>query len=133
MRDHTSFDYAVIRVVPLVERGEFLNVGIILYCRTRRFLKARVEPDTERLGAMAPTLDMPALSEHLNVIPRIAAGDPTAGPMSELPLAGRFHWLVAPRSTVVQVSPVHCGLCDDPDETLDDLMLRLVQAPGGYR
>src|SRR5947209_353846 len=122
----TSFDYAVVRVVPLVERGEFVNAGVILFCRTQRFLKARVEPDRHRLLALAPGLDMQNLDAHLEVIPRIAAGDLSAGPMSELPLAGRFHWLVAPRSTVVQVSPVHCGLCEDPDDALEDLMERLV-------
>ena len=129
MPKRSSFDYAVIRAVPLVDRGEFLNVGVILFCRTRRFLKARIQLDVDRIATLAPSLDLPALEEHLKVIPRIAAGDPEAGPVSALPLAGRFHWLVAPRSTVVQVSPVHCGLCEDPDAALEDLMRRLVHTP----
>jgi hypothetical protein len=129
MPDRASFDYAPIRVVPLVERGEFLNAGIILFCRTKRFLEARVDLEPDRLAAVAPHLDLAEVFRHLEVIPRIAAGDPSAGPMSELPQAGRFHWLVAPRSTVVQVGPVHCGICDDPADALDDLMNRLVRLP----
>lgn len=127
MHDRTSFDYAVVRVVPLVERGEFLNVGVIVFCRTRRYLRARVEFQSERVLALAPFLDIRELEAHLRVIPAIASGDSTAGPISALPPAGRFHWLVAPRSTVVQVSPVHSGLCDDPDVALEDLMDRLVR------
>jgi hypothetical protein len=129
MPDRASFDYAPIRVVPLVERGEFLNAGIILFCRTRNFLEARVEADPERLRAMAPHLDLGEVFRHLEVIPRIAAGDRSAGPMSELPQAARFHWLVAPRSTVVQIGPVHCGLCIEPPDALEDLMNRLVRPP----
>jgi hypothetical protein len=129
MPDRASFDYAPIRVVPLVERGEFLNAGIILFCRTKRFLEARVDLEPDRLAAVAPHLDLAEVLRHLEVIPRIAAGDRSAGPMSELPQAGRFHWLVAPRSTVVQVGPVHCGICDDPADALDDLMNRLVRLP----
>jgi hypothetical protein len=122
-----SFDYAIIRVVPLVERGEFVNAGIILFCRTKRYLKAEVDLERTRIAIMAPWLDLDELHNHLGVIPRIAAGDHTAGPMASLPLAGRFHWLVAPRSTVIQLSPVHCGLCDDPDDAMNDLMTRLVR------
>jgi Protein of unknown function (DUF3037) len=128
MPDQASFDYAIVRVVPLVERGEFLNAGIILFCRTRRYLRAAVELDVERLRALAPWLDTEELLAHLDVIPRIAAGEPDAGPMAKLPQAGRFHWLVAPRSTVVQISPVHTGLAEDPDEAVEDLMNRLVRS-----
>jgi hypothetical protein len=131
MPDRSSFDYAVIRVVPLVERGEFLNAGIILFCRTRRYLQARVALDLDRLRVVAPFLDRDELLRHLQIIPRIAEGKRDAGPMSELPQAGRFHWLVAPRSTVVQVGPVHCGLCDDPEATMNDLMRRLVYPVAG--
>ena len=128
MPDQASFDYAIIRVVPLVERGEFLNAGIILFCRTRRYLRAAVELDVERLRGLAPWIDAEEVILHLEVIPRIAAGDPDAGPMAKLPQAGRFHWLVAPRSTVVQISPVHTGLAEDPDEAVEDLMNRLVRS-----
>lgn len=131
MPDQPSFDYAVVRVVPRVERGEFLNAGVILLCRTRRYLAAAVHLDRERLAAFAPHLDPEEVDAHLQVIPRIAAGDTTAGPMSGLPLAGRFHWLVAPRSTVVQMSAVHSGLTDDPARALDDLMARLVLPVSG--
>jgi hypothetical protein len=127
MPDRTSYDYAVVRVVPLVDRGEFLNVGVILFCRTRRYLKAQIELDVDRLSVLAPWLDGSEVQRHLAVIPQIAAGDRSAGPMAELPLAGRFHWLVAPRSTVVQMSPVHSGLGENADEALDDLMTRLVR------
>jgi hypothetical protein len=128
MPEPASFDYAIVRVVPRVERGEFLNAGIILFSRTRRYLRAAIEVDLGRLRALAPWIDVEEVTQHLEVIPRIAAGEPEAGPMSQLPQAGRFHWLVSPRSTVVQVSPVHAGLADDPDGALEDLMNRLVRS-----
>ena len=118
------FEYAVVRVVPHVEREEFVNAGIVLMSRPRRFLAARVALDEERLRALAP--DPNDVRPHLAVIERIAAGDPEAGPIARLSMPERFHWLVAPSSTVIQPSPVHTGLTDDPAATLDHLFGTLV-------
>lgn len=123
----TSYDYAVIRVLPRVERGEFINVGVIVYCRTRRYLAARIELDPLRLQALAPDVDVETLQAHLALIPEMCAGE---GPVGRLGQADSFHWLVAPHSTVIQASPVHTGLCDDPEAVLDNLMERLVRTPG---
>jgi hypothetical protein len=122
----SSFDYAIVRVVPRVERGEFINVGAILFCRTRRFLAARVELDVARLHALAPDVDLAEVERHLALFPLVAEGGESAGPIGKLPLAERFHWLVAPRSTIIQCSPVHAGLCMDPDEALEQLMETMV-------
>lgn len=124
----SSYDYAVLRVVPRVEREEFINVGVILFCRTLRFLEARIVLDTERLTAMAPNLDLAMVQAQLDLISRICVGGQGAGPIGQLDQAGRFHWLVAPRSTVIQVSPVHCGLCVDPQKVLQDLIEKLVRS-----
>jgi DUF3037 family protein len=126
MPEQSAFDYAVVRVVPQVERDEFVNVGIILFCRTRHFLKARLQLDPQRVAALDPKLDLKMLEEHLVLIPRICAGGPDAGPLGELSQSERFHWLVSPRSTVIQISPVHSGVGDDPQAALDDLFARLV-------
>ena len=123
----SSFDYAVVRVVPRVERGEFINAGIILFCRQRRFLRARVELDRARLAALTPTCDADEVQRHLDVITLVAAGGATAGPIGRLTQAERFHWLVAPRSTIIQPSPVHSGLSHDPAATLDQLFDELVR------
>ena len=120
------FQYAVIRVVPRVERGECLNAGVVLLCRPRRFLAARVGLDRARLKALAPEVDPATIDEHLAAIERVAAGDPAAGPIARLGQGERFHWLVAPSSTVIQPSEVHTGLCDDPAAELDHLFERLV-------
>jgi hypothetical protein len=120
------FEYAIIRLVPRVEREEFINVGVVLFCRTRRFLDARIALDTERLAAHTPYLDMAAIQEQLNHIPLVCVGGAGAGPIGLLPQPERFRWLVAPRSTVLQPSPVHCGLCDDPQAALDRLVARMV-------
>ncbi len=129
MPAHNSFDYAIIRVVPRVEREEFINAGVILYCLTRRYLDARVELDERRLLALAPDADVELLRSHLESIPRLCAGGKAAGPIGQLPQKERFHWLVAPRSTVIQLSPVHSGLCEDPAAALEHLMDRLVRLP----
>jgi Protein of unknown function (DUF3037) len=123
------FQYAVIRVVPRIDRGEFLNVGVILFCRTRGYLEARIELDEARLAMLAPRADLEGLVEQLDALARVAAGAPDAGPIAELSQSERFHWLVAPSSTVVQTSPVHSGLCEDPGTTLDHLVQSLVLAP----
>ena len=122
----SPFQYAIVRVVPQVERGECVNAGVVLFCRPRRFLEARVALDAARVRALAPEADLTALRGHLDALERIAAGDPTAGPMAALPPSERFHWLVAPSSTVIQCSPVHTGLTDDPAGELDRLVARLV-------
>jgi Protein of unknown function (DUF3037) len=122
----TTFDYALVRVVPRPERGEQINAGVILYCRARDFLEARIALDRARLLALDPTLDADEIGRALAVFPQVCAGQ---GPMGRLDLAERFHWLVAPRSTVVQVSPVHAGLCDDPAAALDHLIQTMVLPP----
>jgi hypothetical protein len=121
-----TFQYAIVRVVPRVERGECLNVGVILLCRPRRFLGARIALDAARLAAFAPGLDPATIRPHLEAIERIAAGDREAGPIARLGVAERFHWLVAPSSTIIQPSEVHTGLCDDPAIELDHLVATLV-------
>jgi hypothetical protein len=123
-----SFEYAVVRVVPRVEREEFLNTGVILYCRSLRFLDARIALDRARLQSLSPdpSLDLDTIQRALEMIPRICAGDPAAGPIAALDQAERFRWLCATRSTVNQVSPVHAGLCDDPAAMLDHLMKKMV-------
>ena len=124
-----SFDYAVVRVVPRVEREEFVNAGVILFCRERDFLRARVALDRERVRALWPEADLPLIEEHLAAIPRICAGGEGSGPIGKLSRPERFHWLVAPRSTVIQLSPVHVGLCDDPEHALDELVERVIRTP----
>jgi hypothetical protein len=121
------FQYAIIRVVPRVERGECLNAGVVLLCRPRRFLAARVGLDHARLAALAPGVDPATLDTHLAGIERIARGDADAGPIARLGQGERFHWLVAPSSTVIQPSEVHTGLCVDPAEELEHLFERLVR------
>lgn len=126
------FEYALVRVVPRVERGECLNAGVILFCRPRRFLGARIALDRDRLRALAPYLDQTTIDDieaQLLLIPRVCAGDPSAGPIARLTLSERWHWLSAPSSTIVQPSPVHTGLCDDPEAELDDLFRDLVLLP----
>jgi len=126
MPAQSSFDYAVIRVVPHVERQEFVNVGIILFCKTRNFLDARIDFQLTRLQTLAPEADLPMIKEHLNAIALICTGGEKAGHFGDLNQAERFHWLVAPSSTIIQTSPVHCGLCTNPRETLEKLFQLLV-------
>jgi hypothetical protein len=130
VREHSSFDYAIVRVVPRVDREEFVNAGVILFCLGRDFLAARVELDAGRVRALAPDADLAAIEEHLLAIPRVCAGGPGSGPIGALSRRERFHWLVSPRSTVVQVSPVHAGLCDDPATELQHLFERMVRVAG---
>jgi hypothetical protein len=121
------FQYAVVRVIPRVERGESLNAGVILLCRPKRFLAARTSLEADRLRALAPDVDPLTIETHLAAIEAVAAGDPDAGPIARLGQAERFHWLVAPSSTVIQPSEVHTGLCDDPEDELAHLFDRLVR------
>ncbi len=121
-----SYDYALIRVVPRVERGESINVGVVLFCRTRAYLGARITLDEARLLAFFPSIDVGDIRAHLHVIEKIAKAEREAGPIAELSQAERFHWLVAPRSTMIQPSPVHSGLCDDPAAALEHLFATMV-------
>lgn len=121
--------YAVFQVVPDIERNERFNAGIVLLCRSRRFLAARTDLDTTKLAALGPTCDPATVREQLTALERIAAGDRDAGPLARLEFAERFHWLVAPSSTVLQPSAVHTGLTADPAATLDRLFRRLVGEP----
>lgn len=122
----SSYDYALIRVVPSVERGECINVGVILFCRTRRFLDALIDLDTQRLLALAPDIDLEFLRCHLDLIPLVCRGGTEAGFIGQLSLSERFHWLVSPRSTIIQTSPVHSGLCSDPAAALQHLLKTMV-------
>ncbi len=122
-----SYDYALVRVVPDLERGEFLNVGVILFAKLARVLATRTWLDEGRLETLARDRDPAVIREHLAALERIAAGGPEAGPIGSLSASQRFHWLVAPRSTMIQPSPVHSGLCEDPMAELDRLFDRLVR------
>jgi hypothetical protein len=122
-----TYDYAIIRVVPRVDRGEQINVGVILSCTDSDFLDARIDVDESILRAVDPTIDMAAVRTQLEVIPTICRGGAEAGPIGLLPPRGRFRWLVSPRSTVVQPSPVHTGRTSDPAACLERLMLRVVR------
>lgn len=121
-----AYSYAVLRVVPRVERDEFINAGVIIFSQEMRFLGARVALDKERLLALAPEADLATIQRHLAAVPRICAGDPTAGPIAALPQKDRFHWLTAPRSTTIQVSPIRTGLSSQPEEVLEHLTRQLV-------
>ena len=124
--EHT-YDYAIIRVVPRVERGELINVGVILSCPAADFLEARIDLDAARLLALDPALDVEATRAHLEMIPRVCRGGPGAGDLGELPQRNRFHWLVSPRSTIIQMSPVHTGRTDDPAKALERLLETMVK------
>jgi hypothetical protein len=116
-----SFDYAVIRVVPRVERQEFINAGVVVFCLEQRYLDARIYLDEARLVALWPEIDVSLVREHLEAIPRVCAADAAAGPIARLPQRERFHWLTSPRSTIIQPSPVHTGICDETGQLLDRL------------
>ena len=126
MPEHSSYDYAVIRVVPHVERGECINVGVILFCRTRSFLGALTSLDAPRLLALAPDIDLASVQRQLEMISQICKGEPEAGSLGQMSPSERFHWLVSPRSTIIQISPVHCGFCHEPEVALRHLLQKLV-------
>lgn len=123
-----TYDYAIVRVVPRVERGEFINAGVIVACRAAGFLKARIELDSARLLALAPGIDVASIEAALAAIPAICDGGEAAGPLGQLSARARFDWLVAPRSSSIQTSPVHTGRCGDLDATLERLMQTMVRA-----
>ena len=126
--EHT-YDYAIVRVVPRVERGEQINVGVVVSCPAIDFLEAGIDLDEGRLLALDDALDVDAVREHLATIPLICRGGPEAGPIGELPQRNRFHWLVSPRSTVIQMSAVHTGRTADPAAALERLMDTMVRRP----
>ena len=128
-----AYDYAIVRAVPRVERGEMINVGVILSCPDLSFLEARIELDEARLLALDDRLDMDAIRAHLATIPLVCKGGPEAGPIGELPQRSRFHWLVSPRSTIIQVSPVHTGRTSDPAACVDRLLETMVRRPSRDR
>ena len=129
MPERVAFEYALLRVVPRVERGEFLNAGVLLICRARRFLRAQVALDFDRLRALAPYLDDETIAQierQVALVPRIAAGAAAAGPIATMAMGERWHWLTAPASTIVQPGPVHTGLLTDPAAHLDHLFNTMV-------
>ena len=126
MPANASFDYALLRVVPRVEREEFMNAGVIVFCMEQGYLAARIRLDIERLKALWPEVDHSLVREHLGAVERICAGDPTAGPVALLSPRERFHWLVSPRSTIIQPSPVHTGVCQNTEGLLDRLEEQLL-------
>ena len=127
--DQNTYDYAIIRVVPRVEREEFINVGVIVSCPAKKFLEARIELDEQRLRALDPALDIEAIRTHLATIPAICAGGEQAGPIGQLSQRERFYWLTAPRSTIIQTSPVHTGRCQNPIALLEHLLDTMVRPP----
>lgn len=124
-----TYDYAIVRIVPRVERGERINVGIILSCPDLDFLDARIELDEARLSALDPTVDLDLIRANLATIPAVCRGGAEAGPIGELPKRGRFRWLVSPRSTMIQTSPVHTGRTTDPAACLEHLVEKIVRRP----
>jgi hypothetical protein len=129
VRERHAFDYAIVRVVPRVDRGEFLNAGVIVFCSTRAFLDARIELDHARLKTLAPAIDTAVVESYLESIPTVCAGGGEPGSIGSLPQRARFHWLVAPRSTVIQTSDVHSGVHEDPKVALEGLFEKLVRMP----
>lgn len=127
MRDLCSFDYAIIRVVPRVERGEFINAGVIMFCSTQAWLESRVELPEDRLRALDPAVDVDLVKTHLAAIPVICRGGEEAGPIGRLSQRERFHWLTAPRSTMIQTSPLHSGVHHDLEKAFEQLLQKLVR------
>ncbi|SNS77593.1 Protein of unknown function [Granulicella rosea] len=126
MHTSASYDYAVLRVVPRVDRQEFVNIGVIVLCRERRYLAARIHVDEARLRALWPQLDIDAVRRHADAVLLICAGEDAGGPIARLSQSERFHWLTSPRSTIMQTSPVHTGLCVETGELLERLYRGLV-------
>jgi hypothetical protein len=128
--DAEAFQYALLRAVPSLPRGEALNVGVVLYSPRHRFLQARTTLDPERLRLLDPELDLDAVRAHLTLIEQVAAGEPSAGPIAGLERSERFGWITSPSSTTIQPSPVHTGVCEDPAAMLQHLFASLVATPG---
>ncbi len=127
MQEKHLFEYAIIRVVPRVEREEFINVGVILYCPSQRFLETVFELPEERLRAFSGKVDVQELEERLRAFKQVCIGGAAGGPIGKLPIAARFRWLTAARSTILQTSPVHTGMCADAREMLARLFAQMVK------
>ena len=132
-RDRVTYDFAVLRLVPHVHLYGSANVGVVLHAREREFLKARVVDDTAVLGRLAPEADAELLANYLRTLAGVAGGDPDCGPLALLPESERFHWITAPRSDLLQCSPIHGGRAQDLDETLSRLFDEYVRSPDGAR
>lgn len=128
-REDTWYSYAIVRAVPRVERGEFLNVGVIVHAPTKGFLETRIELDEGLLRALAPEMDISQIRRHLDAFEATSSGAPEGGPVAGLSPSERFHWLTAPRSTVIQTSPVHVGHCEDPAQAVEELLAAYVRPP----
>jgi hypothetical protein len=126
-----SYDYAIIRAVPRVEREEFINVGVILSCPDVDFVAARIDLDESRLRALDPVADIGTIRRHADVVVAICRGGPESGPIGGLPKRERYHWPVAPRSTVIQMSPSHAGQCTEPEKALEHLLESMVRVTPG--
>jgi hypothetical protein len=126
MQGRYLFEYAIIRIVPRVEREEFLNVGIVLYCKERKFLKTKYGINKERLNALCAEVDCKEVEEHLQSFEKISAGETAGGQIAVLDMASRFRWLTATRSTIIQTSKVHPGFCEDPNQTIEKLYMQFV-------
>ena len=126
MHAPNSYDYALIRLVPSVERGECLNIGVILFCRTLAYLGVRIYLDKARSLALSPDLDLAAVQGQLDAIVHICEGGPEAGLLGKMSQSERFHWLVSPRSTIIQISPTHEGVCENPETALEHLLKTMV-------
>jgi hypothetical protein len=129
MHAPASFDYALLRVVPRVERQEFINAGVVVYCPEKRYLAARIRLDEARLKALWPDADAALAEDHLRAVERICRGEESAGPIARLALSERFHWITSPRSTIIQPSPVHTGVCAATDTLLDRLEAQFLSQP----
>ena len=129
MPEQVPYEYAVLRVVPRVERAEFVNAGVIVFSRQRRVLIARISLDEVRLRALWPAVDVEAIRKHLDAVDRVCAGDTEASPIARMSQSERFHWLTSPKSTVIQVSPVRTGLSAEPEKVADTLVRELVELP----
>ena len=127
MPDLHSFDYTIVRIAPRPERGECVNVGVILFSREANYLGGLIEPDWKRITALDPDIDRDEVARQLNHLEQVIQGNRSAGPIAQLSPSKRFHWLSGPRSTVVQVSPMHSGLCDDPETMLQHLFETMVR------
>ena len=132
-REPAAYDFAVLRAVPHVHLGDFVPVGVIVHARSREFLAVRAVNDPASLRTMVPGVDAGRLARYLRSYAAIAAGDPAAGPVALLPTSERFHWLTAPRSDVLQTSPIHEGLCDDPGRIMEELFSAYVKAAASSR
>lgn len=126
MQDNQLFEYALIRLVPRVEREEFINVGVILYCRQKKYLECKIMLDEKRALALDPEVDVNEVKENLQSIEKICRAEKDGGPIAKLDVASRFRWLTATRSTMIQSSKVHPGLCTDPDKLLEHLFETMV-------